>query len=205
MNLQKVAESIQPDVVIDVGANIGNFYKEAKELWPDAKYLLVEGNSECQPALEELGVDYSIAVLSDLEKEVTFYTRKNSPCCTGASYLREKTQFYFEDNAIPQKIVTRTLDEVAGDLILPGKKVLLKIDSQGSELDVLMGGKAVLNHTGAIIIEVSFVEYNEGAPLCNVVDAFMIDKGFVSHGSIGEICHPITQAHIQSDILYIRK
>lgn len=205
MNLSLVAEKFTPDVVIDCGANVGGFFHEAKALWPDARYLLIEANPECQPALEQLGVDYSIAALSDKEKTVTFYTRKDAPTCTGSSYYLERTEFYREENIVPHKIQTRTLDEVASDLILPGKKGLLKLDTQGSELDVLQGGKVVLNHTQAVIIEVSFVEYNEGAPMCNQVDAFMLDKGFVASGSLGDIVHPTARNVIQKDVLYLRK
>lgn len=205
MNLALVSEKIVPDVCIDVGANVGGWYQEAKAYWPNAKYLLIDANQACQSALEQLGVDYSITVLSDKEKTVTFYTRKDAPTCTGASCYLEKTEFYREDNRIGQSVQSRTLDEVCSDLILQGKKVLLKLDAQGSELDILQGGTVVLNHAQAVIMEVSFVEYNEGAPLCNQVDAFMLDKGFVAVGNLGDIVHPLNRNVIQQDVLYVRK
>lgn len=204
MNLQLVAEKFTPDVCIDVGANVGGFYHEAKPYWPNARYLLIEANQACQPALEQLGVDYSISVLSDKEKAVTFYTRKDATTCTGASLYLENTEFYREDNRVETKVHTRLLDDVC-DIPLDGKKVLLKLDCQGSELDVLQGGPNTLKHAQAVIMEVSFVEYNQGAPLCNQVDAFMLDQGFVAQGSLQDICHPVSRELIQKDVLYMRK
>ncbi|EEU9512535.1 FkbM family methyltransferase, partial [Escherichia coli] len=41
---------------------------------------------------------------------------------------------------------------------------LLKIDTQGSELNILVGGEQVLNNTLCIQLEVSFIPLYEGQP-----------------------------------------
>ena len=38
---------------------------------------------------------------------------------------------------------------------------LVKLDTQGSEIDIMNGGSRMINNTSVVIIEVSHVEYNE--------------------------------------------
>ena len=56
-----------------------------------------------------------------------------------------------------------TLDGLLKDRAL-GAPILLKLDVQGAELDVLAGASRVLEATEFVVMEVSFLEYNKGAP-----------------------------------------
>lgn len=206
MNWPIVTDKITPDIVLDIGANRGWFFMEAKTHWPNAYYLLVEASDECQPHLEELGVDYSIAVLSDVpDKVVTFYTLKDNPCATGNSVYKEITSYYEGEQAVPNKLRTRTLDEVCSHIDFTDKKVLLKLDVQGSEIDVLKGGKVVLEQCDGIIVEVSHVEYNKGAPTEKEVRSYLVDRGFDEVGVVNTIVHPITRDEIQNDIFWLKR
>ena len=44
------------------------------------------------------------------------------------------------------------------------KVSLIKIDVQGSEIDVIEGGKDIIRNSNFLIIEMSLQNYNEGAP-----------------------------------------
>lgn len=207
MNLELVASHITPDFVIDVGANCGGFYQEAKAIWPDAHYFLIEGNSECEPVLQLFHIDYAMNLLSDREQTVTFYTRKGAPTCTGASYYREQTEFYEGDKAIPNEVRTTTLDKVVcpDAMKYDCKAVLLKLDCQGSELDIMRGGPKVLAAAKGVIVEVAHVEYNRGAPTDGEVANFMLQNGFNLIRDIEKITHPLKpELHIQSSLFYMR-
>lgn len=200
MNFDIIKQHINPDSVLDIGSNAGHWYQESKTHWPDARFMMIEGNPECYDMLSASGGRFRMALLSDTEKDVTFYTRKGAPACTGASYNRELTQFYEGDNAVPNTIATRKLDD-----ILDGETFeLIKIDVQGAEIDVMRGGLNTLAAAEAVILEVSIVEYNQGSPMADEVDAFMKSIGFVNHVDLGEIVHPISREHIQTDRLYLR-
>jgi hypothetical protein len=54
----------------------------------------------------------------------------------------------------------------------------VKIDTQGAELDVLIGGEAVLRQADYILVEVSLVEFNVGAPPAEAVFAMLTRMGF---------------------------
>ena len=208
MRLNLVAEHFTPAFVIDVGANVGHWCRDAKAVWPSAAFYLIEGNPECEPQLRESGEAYSIALLSDVpDKKVTFYTRKGSPTCTGASIYLEDTAFYDVEHALENEYVTSTLDQVMLNRDAPpGVPLLLKIDVQGSELDVLKGAPIVLGLADAALIEVTLdgKEYNRGAPHESEVRAFMLAAGFTKGIPVAEIVHPITREQIQADILFLR-
>lgn len=205
MNLALVP--FNPSLVIDVGANVGDFYREAAAQWPAALFFLIEGNEACRGRLEPLqspSIRVEIALLSDQTKTVPFHTRRDAPTCTGSSIYRENTEFYEGDKAEINQIETCTLDSLVdwSDL-LDVQTILLKIDVQGSELDVLRGGFATLTLCDAVILEVSLTNYNERAPLVQEVDAFMTAYGWKREAVLQEIVHPVTREHIQDDVLYL--
>ena len=93
MGIEKIKNYFTPNSVLDIGANVGQFYNEIKQIFPNSYYYLIEGNERCEIELQSLDVDYSMSLLSDKVKEVKFYTRTNEGRCTGNSIYREKTPF----------------------------------------------------------------------------------------------------------------
>lgn len=55
----------------------------------------------------------------------------------------------------------------------------IKLDTQGSELDILRGGKNILRTVRALEIEVEFNPIYEGQPLFADIDKFLREQGFV--------------------------
>lgn len=189
-----------PNAILDVGANVGHWANEAAAKWPQAFIVLVEGNPECASALAATGRSYRIALLSDEEKTVTFYTRKGSPGCTGASIYRENSQFYDGDAAEPHTRSTDTLDHLFPD----GVFNFIKIDVQGSELDILKGGKNLVSRASALLLEVAISDYNPGAPSKAEVVDYCRSIGFPQALTVETIVHPVTRQPIQEDVLFLR-
>jgi len=74
------------------------------------------------------------------------------------------------------RLQTKTMDQVCDSAaIWPDA---LKLDTQGSELDILKGGKSALENVLLIDIEVSFQELYTNAPLFAEVDIFLRNEGF---------------------------
>lgn len=197
--LSLVKKYIDPKHILDIGANIGQFYKLSKAIFPSAKYHLIEANENCEPQLKELGADYTICLLSDSKKQVGFWTREDDLTATGNSIYKEKTDFYKNSNY--QTKHTSTLD----DLFNGYQFDLIKIDTQGSELDILKGANNLIKTTKGVILEISYEEYNIGSPAANTVISYMDSIGFKMVETIQKIYHPSTGNHIQDDILFIKK
>lgn len=189
-----------PYGILDIGANRGHWATEAKRLWPDSYVMCVEGNPECDAELKASGFSYRIALLADEEKEVTFYTRKGAPACTGCSIYLEDTQFYAGDAAEPHTMRTETLDGMFPDAVFD----LIKIDVQGAELDVLRGGAELVKRAKALLLECSLEQYNKGAPLIDAVRDYCHSIGFPREVHIENIVHPIHRNVIQQDKLFLR-
>lgn len=201
MSLELVKKYFTPKTILDIGANNGQFYNESKNIFPDSYFLLIEGNEYCEPALKTLGVDYKISLLSDSVKEVDFYLRRQEYTCTGNSIYREKTSFYDDNEIVIEKKKTDTLSNVLGEQYFD----LIKIDVQGSEIDIIIGGLDIINNCKGLLMEVSLEEYNEGSPTIEFVDNFMKNLNFEKVEIINNLNHPIKHTLIQQDVLYINK
>ena len=201
MSLEKIKKYFEPNSILDIGANVGQFYNEIKPIFPDSYYYLIEGNDSCEVVLESLNVDYSICLLSDIEKEVDFYIRKNEPRCTGNSIYRENTSFYDDDQIVIEKKQTKTLSNLLNNQTFD----LIKIDVQGSEIDIINGGLDIFKNAKGILMEISLIEYNQNAPTKEFVYNYMDKLGFTPIEHIGDINHPLTYDLIQQDILFLNK
>lgn len=78
------------------------------------------------------------------------------------------------------------------DILLTGRGIreidAIKLDTQGSELNVLRGAHGVLKSCAMIDIEVEFNPIYEGQPLFCDVDRFLRDEGFVLW-RLSDVCH----------------
>jgi FkbM family methyltransferase len=79
------------------------------------------------------------------------------------------------ERVIPME--TRALDGIAG---LP-RPDMLKMDTQGAELDILDGGRETLSEAVVVMPEVRFYKLYEGEPMLHAVDARLREMGFMLH------------------------
>ncbi len=195
--LQSISH-IDPSSICDIGANVGWWAKDAHAVWPHASILMIEANPKCEPMLGQSGFPYIIAALGKERDSKTFFMQPGTDTGTGNGFYRENTEFFANPDTIVLDV--QTLDE-----LLPGHTFdLIKIDVQGAEMDVLMGGMGILSRTKAVILELALTNYNEGAPLHNFVTGFMRQAGFNNVHHIENIVHPITRELIQVDALFTR-
>ena len=185
LNLLKLKHELgfEPRTILDIGAQVGDFYRECKGIWPDSQIMMIEATKECEPYLKDTGGNYLIAVLSDEKKKIPFYRTKVADTNTGNSVYKELTPAYSDENLIVEQRNTYTLDELYDGYTAVFD--LVKLDTQGSEIDILNGGSHMIKNTSVIIVEVSHVEYNEKAPLVDEVKEYMESIGFIFKMEIG--------------------
>jgi len=63
---------------------------------------------------------------------------------------------------------------------------IIKLDTQGSELDILRGGSSLIEKADVIIMEISYIEFNEGAPTAEETIDYMKTIGFDEYIEIGD-------------------
>ncbi len=192
-----------PKLIIDIGANVGQFYRECKTHFPFAKIYSIEASSDAYEKLKKININSYNLTLFSCEKDVNFYTSKNIPSCTGNSIFREKTSYYDEENVDVEIKRATTLDKSPIAKVLSEKIIdLIKIDTQGSELEIMKGGELLIKRTRYLLIEVSIEKYNDGSPLALEIIRYLHGLGFLHVDVMGVGFHPETGLPIQYDYLF---
>lgn len=88
---------------------------------------------------------------------------------------------------------------------------VIKVDTQGTELDVLRGAGNLLDSVIAIELEVEFVPQYIGQSLFSDVDSFMRQQGFMLRGlrrtnwrTTANYVHPYGGQLVHGDVLYLK-
>jgi FkbM family methyltransferase len=199
MNLAKIVDYFHPHRILDIGANIGQFHKLAKQVFPQSFIFSIEASPDCEPYLKEFTEDYYIGLLAKDNSTYNYYSRKDAPTGTGNSIYRELTKFYSDDKLDVIKQVGIKLDDLFTE---DSEFDLIKIDTQGSELDIITGGMELIKKAKGVLLEVSLTQYNEGAPLYDEVITFMQSINFEVVDILDEARNH--GAH-QQDILFLNR
>jgi FkbM family methyltransferase len=139
---------MNPDVVLDIGANTGEFIINAKKTFPSARIIAFEPVQSCFIKLKERFGNksniklYNVALGSENKKGEIFV----SDFSPSSSIVRPAGNYKTEE------IDIKKLDEYL-DLLKEEDKVFIKIDVEGFELEVLKGAESVLRQADWIYLE----------------------------------------------------
>lgn len=187
------------DTVYDVGAWDGNWSRITKSsAVPNANFILFEANPAYAQSLEGTGFTNfcGVALSNPGRTSVDFYNGTN----TGDSYYKETTKFYDNQGSITLPCVT--LDQLKLSSNLPTPQ-FIKIDTQGSELDILSGADSFIKDVDLIYTECPIVRYNAGAPNIQEYLDFFKQREFIPI-DVFEI-HRGEATLIQIDIMFMKK
>lgn len=191
---------LAPCIVVDVGAHAGTWSRMAAAVFPETDIHMFEANQEKEQTLQRLCAElgrrcyYHVALLGAKSNEtITFYVQD-----TGSSVLPELTAF-------PRNAETKTLHRLDDLLHVDAAKgpILLKLDVQGYELEVLKGASGVLEKAEAVILEISLLPYNQGAPLAAEVINWLAEHGFVLYDFCGQARRETDSAVFQCDVVFV--
>jgi FkbM family methyltransferase len=189
-----------PASVIDVGAFAGDWTTRTRTIWPAAKYLMIEPQPNKQERLRGMcneSVFLEQALLGSVRSEaVPFHIDDLG----GSSVLEQTMDKCPSTESLPMK----TLDDVITGRKMTGP-ILLKADVQGYELEVLRGATETLPRVEVILLEVSTLPYNIGAPLFSEVVAFMAERRFLVYDFNHIHRRQSDDAAFQVDVLFVRE
>jgi FkbM family methyltransferase len=196
----------KPDRIIDVGAFVGEWTQMVRRIFIEAQIHMLEARPSEEPRLKALAesdpcrITYEIALVGPNERDVTAFFEHDSKSLSGSGVLQEQSSAVRATKTYPM----RTLDN-----ILAAKQWnrvgLLKLDVQGYELEVLKGAEHILSKTEAVLMEVSLIPINVGAPLLHEVIAFMHQRGFRAYDICSLTRRPLDRALWQSDLIFIQE
>ena len=199
MNYIKLINYSKPKRVLDIGAHIGDFSKAITQLAPECQIVMVEANPNCESYLQKLPHGYEMIALSNKQGKAELFIEKVNAIGTGASLYRENTDWYADGKFEKVEVELDTLDnrKYFADEVID----LIKLDVQGAELDILLGGRSTIMRSNYVLIEVSTIEYNLKAPLIDEIVPIMKSYGFYIE-DILDYLKPSQKQITQMDILF---
>jgi len=185
-----------PINTLDIGASDGSWSKMFSQVFNKTHIFSIEGNPALEEKLKINNPNYKIALLGNETKIKKFYINNQCDHCHGSSVYKEKTSYYENCNEVDLQMYK--LDELNEH---HKQYDYIKIDVQGAELDIIKGGlKTVLDCT-FLQLELSVLEFNDGAPLSSQIISYLYNLDF----NIYDICSHFYWDHRlnQFDVIFI--
>jgi len=196
-------------VILDVGANTGQFAKEIRKILPEAKIYSFEPIKECFEQLNEsMETDKNFEAFNFALGDKNETMKINKSSYTPSSSILEmadvhKTLFPHTKESGLEQIKVKRLDDII-NLISLEKEILIKVDVQGFEDKVITGGIETFKKARVILIENSFVELYKNQPLFDDIYEKLKSLGFVYKGGLQEKLDKKTGQILFEDSLFIK-
>jgi FkbM family methyltransferase len=200
-------KAANPLVLVDVGANLGEFTAAAARISRVDTVHAFEPQRVCHSRLREVlkglanGYLHPVAVGRE-SGEVEFYCTGNARMASVLAPLPAMAGNYEPgDMSVEErgKVPIVRLDDV-----IPANTTvdLLKIDVQGYELAVLEGAVRTLERTRTLLLEVNYVAHYEGAPCIDQVVEAVRMHGFRTFGMSAP--YSGTEGPLWADAMFVR-
>lgn len=205
---EKLLRNLKCRVVVDVGANRGQFSIVADACHPGTKLYSFEPLPEPAQIFKRVfrnndNVELFECAVGPEEKDAKIHIsgRDDSSSLYPITELQDKI---FPGTAERRESVVKVKPL---ESVLDGAKLespsLLKIDVQGYELEVLKGSDLLLDSFDYIYVECSFVELYKGQALAKDVISFLASRSF-ELGGVYNISLDSDGNAVQGDFLFLR-
>jgi FkbM family methyltransferase len=185
------------NTVIDIGASDGRWSAVCEMHFPACNYLLVEAQAAHAQALETYcaarpKAQYVLAAAGDECGEVYFDDRE---LFGGAA---SKTP-----NVNAHKVMRQiTIEDEIGRLGLPGP-YMIKLDTHGYEVPILLGAKETLRKANLVVIETYNFRIQESSLLFHEMVAYMRELGFGVIDMSEPLWRELDRALWQIDLFFV--
>jgi FkbM family methyltransferase len=182
LELLEIARAAAIRSVYDIGAHTGTWTLLAKAILPDAVIQAFEPLARHQQAFARRigpigGITLHTVALGSQNRQDLLHVTDFSDASSLLPLAADGRHEWGVTEVDRVQVGVRRLDDYQQERRLPLPD-LIKLDVQGSELDVLRGGEACLRHARAVLLEVSFAEYYEGQCLFHDVVSFLAQRNF---------------------------
>jgi FkbM family methyltransferase len=165
----RLLATVDPELVLDVGANVGQYARELRTARFRGQIVSFEPLSSAHASLVRQATrdaSWRIAprmALGDVDGEATINIAGNSYSSSLMPMGKLHKHVAPEAGYVgSEKVRLHRLDSVAREFVGPGQRYMLKIDVQGYEQKVIAGAQETLRNAAALHMETSLVELYEG-------------------------------------------
>jgi FkbM family methyltransferase len=179
----------EPRIVIDGGANMGQWTRLACSIFPEAIFHLIEPQAACRTSLEE----------------TASHLRSGRIHAAALTEPGVKTVQMIGADGTTVAVAAVTLDDLIA--VEPGDRALLKLDLENRELNALRGALRLLQQVEVVITEVSFYRppASDGGPLFEDILTFLRDCGFDLY-DFASLASPIGNGRLRTgDAVFLRR
>lgn len=209
-SLASLLRQEQINLVIDVGANTGQFAMELSAFGYRGRILSFEPLASAHAQLRIKAKAYPNWTVADRTAigaergSVEIHVARASASSSILDMLPNHLEAAPESIYIGKETVPiNRLDEVCA--LSPADRVVLKIDVQGYEGQVLKGAPRVLESCRAVISEMSLVPLYEGQVLAKALWELLAANGFELWGLEPGFRNPVTGRLLQFDGVFVRQ
>ncbi|MEO0557744.1 MAG: FkbM family methyltransferase [Bacteroidota bacterium] len=208
--LSRLLRHHPPTVILDVGANEGQFGLSVRKAGFAGRIVSFEPIASVFARLEAIAAsDAAWEVhhtgLGDRDRAETLHVASNTASSSllapGAALHEHASFIEFGDT---EEVNVARLDSLFSDLVRPDDVVTLKVDTQGYEQAVLNGAESVLDRIDTVLLELSWVPLYDEEPPAETIIAWMRERGFVPAYFAPAFAEEGTRRWLQSDVLFVR-
>ena len=199
------------DLVLDVGANQGQFASGLRRVGYQGRMLSFEPLRKAHELLEHAAREDSLwtpmprcaigaeAGTINMNVSQNSYSSSILPMHDNLMVSAPEARFVAQETA-----PMLTLDELVALHVKNGERCLLKIDTQGYEWEVLNGASATMANVVAICIETSLVPLYKGQRLWLDYIERLIAEGFVVWDIHSAFAAPKNGRLLQADLIFVK-
>lgn len=210
--VKKALQLTKPDVVVDVGANSGQFAELVMACGFEGKVISFEAVPEIYRELQRRAgrgtSNWKIGrctAVGAQDGEIDINVAGNLASSSVLPMLKRHVE------AAPQsaysgsvRVPLSRLDSLVGSDIPQKGEVFLKVDTQGYELQVLRGGEELLKRVTALQVELSTMPLYDGAPSLLEMLLYIDERGFKIFGMVPELFSRATGQLLQVNGVFVR-
>ena len=194
--------------VLDIGGNVGRFSKTMEYLFPDAQIAAFEPLPSCYDKMSKLMGDYSNYKgynmgLGDVDSTLEMDLSSHDPSSSLLPMADlHRDAFPNAGSSQKVKVAVKRLDDLNLNIVGP---LMIKVDVQGFEDKVILGGLETFTKAKLLMLELSFQELYEGQPFFDDIYNLIKPLGFKFYGNMGLMQHPKTGIPLDADCLFVNE
>ena len=198
------------NTIVDIGAHAGEFAMRAYQILPKASMISFE---PLEDAFRQL--NFNMRTVPNFkafncalgDRNSTMEIHRNE--FTASSSLLKmvdlhREAFPFTMNETIETVEVKRLDDVLRGSYLEDY-ILIKMDVQGYEDRVILGGENVISRAKLLVVETSFQTLYERQPLFDEIYSMLRQRGFAYIGNWDQLLSPADGSVLQADAMFVRQ
>jgi len=198
------------DLLLDVGANVGQFAEVVRKEGYKGKIVSIEPLSKAHNILKKKSQKDSNwnvcerTAIGAIDGIIEINISENSVSSSILPILEAHTRAEKSSQYISsEKVRIQKLDAISDSFIEKNSKLFIKIDTQGYEWDVLMGGEKTLRIAKGVLLELSLVNLYQGQALYDQILDFMKKNNFSLWAVLPNFTNQLNGQMLQIDAIFV--